>query len=58
LGEFLKRHAKTMWQCDFCAKKIITKTSLRRGTEAVLAKSHSNRLRVGNRTAPTICVWV
>ncbi len=27
--EFLKRHAKTMWQCDFFSKKIVSKTGLR-----------------------------
>jgi len=28
-GEFLTRHAKTMWQCDFFSKKIVSKTGLR-----------------------------
>jgi putative transposase len=27
--EFLKRHAKTMWQCDFFSKKVVSKTGLR-----------------------------
>ena len=27
--EFLKRHAKTMWQCDFFSKKIVSKAGLR-----------------------------
>ncbi|MEO1615006.1 MAG: integrase core domain-containing protein [Planctomycetota bacterium] len=27
--EFLKRHAATMWQCDFFSKKIVSKTGLR-----------------------------
>ena len=27
--EFLQRHAKTMWQCDFFSKKIVSKTGLR-----------------------------
>jgi putative transposase len=27
--EFLKRHAKTMWQCDFYSKKVVSKTGLR-----------------------------
>ncbi len=27
--EFLKRHAETMWQCDFFSKKIVSKTGLR-----------------------------
>jgi len=27
--EFLKRHASTMWQCDFFSKKIVSKTGLR-----------------------------
>jgi putative transposase len=27
--EFLTRHAKTMWQCDFFSKKIVSKTGLR-----------------------------
>lgn len=27
--EFLKRHAKTLWQCDFFSKKIVSKTGLR-----------------------------
>lgn len=27
--EFLNRHAKTMWQCDFFSKKIVSKTGLR-----------------------------
>ncbi len=27
--EFLKQHAKTMWQCDFFSKKIVSKTGLR-----------------------------
>jgi len=26
--EFIKRHAKTMWQCDFYSKKVVSKTSL------------------------------
>jgi len=27
--EFIKRHAKTMWQCDFYSKKVVSKTGLR-----------------------------
>lgn len=27
--EFLKRHAKSMWQCDFFSKKVVSKTGLR-----------------------------
>jgi len=27
--EFIKRHATTMWQCDFFSKKIVSKTGLR-----------------------------
>jgi putative transposase len=27
--EFIKRHAKTMWQCDFYSKKVVAKTGLR-----------------------------
>jgi putative transposase len=27
--EFLKRHAATMWQCDFFSKKIVSKSGLR-----------------------------
>jgi putative transposase len=27
--EFIKRHAKTMWQCDFFAKRIVSNTCLR-----------------------------
>ena len=27
--EFLKRHAKTMWQCDFYAKRVVSKKGLR-----------------------------
>jgi putative transposase len=27
--EFLKRHAASMWQCDFFSKKIVSKTGLR-----------------------------
>ncbi len=27
--EFIKRHAKTMWQCDFFSKKVVSKTGLR-----------------------------
>ena len=27
--EFLNRHAKTMWQCDFFSKKIVSKAGLR-----------------------------
>lgn len=27
--EFLKRHAKTLWQCDFFSKKVVSKTGLR-----------------------------
>ena len=27
--EFLKLHAKTMWQCDFFSKKIVSKAGLR-----------------------------
>ncbi len=27
--EFLKIHAKTMWQCDFFSKKVVSKTGLR-----------------------------
>ena len=27
--EFLKRHAATMWQCDFFSKKIVSRTGLR-----------------------------
>jgi putative transposase len=29
LDEFIKRHAKTMWQCDFYSKKVVSKTGLR-----------------------------
>ena len=28
-SDFLKRHAATMWQCDFFSKKIVSKTGLR-----------------------------
>ncbi len=28
--EFIKRHAKTMWQCDFYSKKVVSKTSAAR----------------------------
>jgi putative transposase len=27
--EFIKRHAKTMWQCNFYSKKVVSKTGLR-----------------------------
>jgi putative transposase len=27
--EFIKRHAKTMWQCDFYSKRVVSKTGLR-----------------------------
>ncbi|MFY9255550.1 MAG: integrase core domain-containing protein [Fuerstiella sp.] len=27
--EFLKRHAKTMWQCDFYSKKVVSRQGLR-----------------------------
>jgi putative transposase len=27
--EFLKRHAKTLWQCDFFSKKVVSQTGLR-----------------------------
>ncbi len=29
LDDFLKRHAKTMWQCDFFSKKVVSATGLR-----------------------------
>jgi putative transposase len=27
--EFIQRHAKTLWQCDFFSKKVVSKTGLR-----------------------------
>ncbi len=49
--EFIKRHAATMWQCDFFSKKIVSKSGLRDIFVLVFLHVQSRQVCI----SPSIC---
>ncbi len=56
--EFITRHAKTMWQCDFFSKKIVSKSGLRDIFVLVFLHVESRRVFISPSTyKPNEC-WM
>ncbi len=56
--EFIKRHAKTMWQCDFFSKKVVSKTGLRDLFVIVFLNVESRRVYITPATYHPDEAWV
>jgi putative transposase len=56
--EFLKRHAETLWQCDFFSKRIITRFGLRRIYVLVLLNVATRRVWVSPATRHPVAPWM
>jgi putative transposase len=48
--EFLKRHAKTMWQCDFFSKQIVSKSGLRDAFVLIFLHLETRRVYISPST--------
>lgn len=56
--EFIKRHAKTMWQCDFFSKKIVSKTGLRDVFVLVFLHVETRRVYISPATYKPDQAWM
>ena len=56
--EFIKRHAKTMWQCDFFSKKIVSKTGLRHVFVLVFLHVDTRRVYISPATYKPDQAWM
>ncbi len=56
--EFLKRHAKTMWQCDFFSKKVVSATGLRDLFALVFLHVETRRVFISPTTYNPDEAWV
>jgi putative transposase len=56
--EFLKRHAKTLWQCDFFSKKIVSKTGLRDIFVLVFLNVKTRQVYISPSTYKPDQVWM
>ena len=56
--DFLKRHAKTMWQCDFFSKKVVSKTGLRDLFAIAFLHIESRRVFITRSTYNPDETWV
>lgn len=56
--EFIKRHAKTMWQCDFFSKKIVSKTGLRDVFVLVFLHVDTRRVYISPATYKPDQAWM
>ena len=57
-GEFLKIHAKTMWQCDFFSKKVVSKTGIRDLFATAFLHIESRRVFISPGTHHPDDAWV
>jgi len=55
---FLKRHAATLWSCDFFTKKVLTARGLKRYTALVFMHIESRRVLVTEATRHPTSDWV
>jgi putative transposase len=56
--EFIKRHAKTMWQCDFFSKTIVSKTGLRDVFVLVFLHVETRRVYISPATYKPDRAWM
>jgi len=56
--QFLKRHASTLWSCDFFTKKILTSKGFKRYTTLVFMHIESRRVLVTKATKHPTNVWM
>jgi putative transposase len=56
--EFIQRHAKTMWQCDFFSKKIVSKTGLRDVFVLVFLHVETRRVYISPATYKPDQAWM
>jgi len=55
---FLKRHASTLWSCDFFTKKVLTPSGLKRYTTLVFMHIESRRVIVTKSTRHPTSDWM
>ncbi len=56
--KFLKRHAATLWSCDFFTKKVLTPSGLKRYTTLVFMHIKSRRIIVTKSTRHPTSDWM
>lgn len=57
-NQFLKRHAKTLWSCDFFHKKVLTPRGFKRYTTLVFMHIESRKIIVTNATKHPTNDWM
>jgi len=56
--QFLKRHAATLWSCDFFTKNVLTPSGLKRYTTLVFMHIESRRVIVTKSTRHPTSDWM